>query len=135
LLELGRNNGNGAFPDQHYAFRAVLFDGTSPNYVYFDVDAVEGWHTYTAVLDGVNLTVDFDLLSDGSVDDSVSVPLVPTALGFDNIRFGGISGVSSGGGGADFDNIFLAQGSEFIPEPASLSLLGAAGLGLIRRRK
>ncbi len=132
LFEMGMYNA-----PSHYAVRAVL---PGPSWVAFDniVDdngdpisnaPVVGWHTYQVVLDGATATFTLDLNGDGYInatavlaaDFNVSYPI-------DTVRLG--LGLSSAGGGANFDNVKL----EVIPEPASLALLGLGGLAMLRRR-
>jgi hypothetical protein len=143
LVEMGMYNAG-----VHYVFRVVLFASTDPissggqaSYGKFDLglDAAgadrnrptAGWHRYQAIIGDTQITFNMDLFADGTIDASHTINATPTALGWNNIRFGGISGLSSPGGSAMFDNISLV----LVPEPGSLSLLAMGGLALVRRRR
>lgn len=132
LIEMGMYNG-----PAHYAVRAVL---PGPSWVAFSsvtddggspiLNApVVGWHTFRAVLDGTNVTFTLDLGGTGIIN-ATEVLAAPfnAAFPIDTVRMG--VGLSSGGGGAWFDNYSL----EVVPEPSSLVLLSMAGVGLIARR-
>jgi len=133
LIELGMYNG-----PTHFAFRLVLFASGNPNWVAFDTlgqsgianAPVQGWHRYTATIGDTQTVFSLDLNADGSIEATHVVPAVPGAIGINELRFGGPSGVSSPGGSANFDNILLQS----IPEPGSLSLLSLGAIGLLRRR-
>lgn len=144
LVELGMYNAG-----VHYVFRAVLFASTDPissggqaSYGKFNLGVdgagadlnrpTQGWHRFAALIGDTQITFTLDLFADGTIDATETINATPTAIGWDNIRFGGISGLSSPGGGANFDNIRL----EIIPEPASAMLLAVgSGLTLMRRRR
>lgn len=139
LLELGMYNS-----PTYYAFRVILFGSGDPSWVAFDnmVDdageamdnaPVEGWHTFTADITETSISVALDLNSDGNINATAVVPIAPVDLGFDIVRLGGPSDLSSLGGGASFDNISLT--SLPVPEPgtAALALAGLSALGLRRR--
>ena len=69
---------------------------------------VLGWHTFQVVLDGSTATFTLDLHGDGNINATEVVPVVfDTNHPLDTIRMG--TGLSSAGGGANFDN-FLLQG-------------------------
>ena len=141
LIEMGHYNG---IASAFYAFRVILFDGSgaNPNWVAFEniVDdsgasianaPVEGWHTYTVTIGADSVDFTLDLNSDGNINATASVAAVAGAGGFNSIRLGGPSNLSSPGGGGNFDNIVL----ETVPEPGSLALLGLGGLAMLRRRR
>jgi hypothetical protein len=157
LIEIGHYNSE----PSGLAGRAVLFaTGPSPNYFFYDLplsldsptdsdsvtttaDLGEAWHHHRVTIGPTGILYEIDLFRDG-VDARTGLPgfdaseffdLAPTANGFNSLRFGGPSGVSSSGngfyGGAIFDNIRLA----WVPEPSAavmgLVLLGAV---IVRRR-
>lgn len=139
IIELGMYNS-----PSHYAYRAVLFDGTSPSWVAFtdlvdDAGApisnspVEGWHTFQMQLTDTEAIFTLDLNGDGNINATSVEPLTTNVAGFDIIRLGGPSDLSSAGGGANFDNISL----EFVPIPAPSSavLIGIGGLAAFGRRR
>lgn len=138
ILEMGMYNN-----PSHYAIRSVLFASAAPGpggYAAFPDappfeqanGAVEGWHTFQAIITDSDVTFTLDLQGDGSIESTLSFPLTAAgAGGFTAIRLGGPSDVSSGGGGVFFDNISLT----LVPEPTSavIALLGVAGLAARRR--
>lgn len=79
----------------------------------------EDWHTHRVIISPTEITFEIDLFRDGlnadtglpGVDASMSFAVEPTANGFNEIRLGSPSGVTSGGngfyGGVIFDNISL----------------------------
>jgi hypothetical protein len=141
LFEIGRYNDFTPYTGTHtYGIRGVTLGNgiTSPGYVPFrtgalaSIPATVGWHTYQAtfsIVDG--LTVTLDLNSNGSIDSTIQFTGNGTSAfnSFNQLRFGGLSGVSSGGGGANFDDISLAM-VDIVPEPASLLMIGLLGLSL-----
>ena len=129
----------------HFASRVVLFQSgnpAAPGWVAFANNAappvvfsapVVGWHTFSVEIS--NNTVDFslDIGSDGTIDSTQSYGAVAFGAGFNQLRIGGPSGVSSAGP-AKFDNLRLETIA--VPEPTSAgvcALLG--GLFMIRRRR
>lgn len=131
LIEMGMYNG-----PSHYAVRAVL---PGPSWVAFTdmVDdlgdplanaPITGWHRFQVTLDGTNATFTVDLNIDGNINGTAVLPAAWNAAGIDTVRLG--TGLSSAGGGVNFDNVKL----EVVPEPASLALLGLGGLAMLRRR-
>ncbi|HEX6961087.1 MAG TPA: PEP-CTERM sorting domain-containing protein, partial [Lacipirellula sp.] len=90
-------------------------------------DIGAGWHTYTALITPTNVTLTMDLFRDGfrntmrdeegniitgsgeaGVDAEVTWEISTTAAGFNSLRMGGPSGLSSAGSGAmGFDNVLL----------------------------
>jgi len=133
IIELGMWN---AVDDVHFAYRAILFDSVNgtpnPNWAGWDLgtEAVDvdgsgvieedeentpinryrgaGWHQYSVTIKPESLLFEFDLDRDGSIDGSFEHFDIPhTAAGFNQLRFGGPSNVTSGGGSVHFDNIVL----------------------------
>ena len=155
LLELGIWNG---LLDARLAYRAVLFDslnstpnpnwdgwnlgteiadyGNPPVPTELPVNRFVGaaWHRLMVTIKPESLVFELDMFRDGTIDgvDEHFDIAHATVPGFDQIRFGGPSAVTSAGGGAHFDNIVL----EIIPapEPATLGLFTLGGLTLLRRR-
>lgn len=137
IIEMGMYNS-----PSHYAYRVILFGSGDPSWVAFDnlVDdagdpiqntPVEGWHTYTAEITESMITFSLDLNGDGNINATADVPISPVDLGFDIVRLGGPSDLSSTAGGAKFDNVSVT----FIPEPTTAALLSlAAALMPLRRR-
>jgi hypothetical protein len=92
------------------------------------------WIRMQATFTTLSATVTWDLGANGSIDGSETWTGVAATGAFSDLRFGGPSGVSSGGGAFAVDNIRL----EVIPEPSTLALSLLGGLGLmffIRRRR
>jgi hypothetical protein len=90
-------------------------------------DIGPGWHRYTATITPDSVTYTIDLFRDGvrnnmrdndgvvegvgtpGVDATMTFPMTLTDAGFDSLRIGGPSGLSSAGAGATgFDNIMLS---------------------------
>lgn len=142
IIEMGHYNS-----PSHYAIRTVLFGaGSGASYVAFDnivddsgapVDAetpVAGWHRYIAEITEAAITFSLDLNSDGNVNSTIVVNATQNGSNaFDIIRLGGPSDLGSSFGGVKFDNVSLAL--TVVPEPASLVLLGAGSLAMLRRRR
>jgi hypothetical protein len=136
LIEMGMFNA-----PAHYAVRVALFTGTSPNWVAFPNPAggvfgtaIQGWHTFDALITATGATFTLDLQSDGIIDSTYTATgFSPTAAGFDSLRFGGPSNLASAGGGASFDNLLLETVP--VPEPTTLGVLALGGLLLGRRRR
>jgi len=140
LVEMGLYNS-----PSHYAYRVVLFDSAAPGaggWVAFDnlVDdsgapidnaPVEGWHTFTAEVSASEILFSLDLNGDGNVNATAVEPITLNAAGgFDIVRLGGPSDLSSGGGGVNFDNVSLT----LVPEPTS-ALLAAGALAALAIRR
>lgn len=141
LLELGF--WNALDPPVGYGFRVILWpSGDNPNWTGFEfdpalnvdevnplvtpVDIGEAWHRYKATITPDNVTIEMDLYRDGlnnatgsaGVDAIVVVDAQVSENGFNSLRFGGPSGVSSPGSGTGldgaahnnvvFDNIMLS---------------------------
>ncbi len=119
----------------HYAYRAILFDdpGAEPNWDAWDLGTEQvdgqtlpvnrfrgaGWIRYTVTIAPTMLVFDIDLGRDGKIDGSITYTsgVTTTANGYDQIRFGGPSGVTSAGGGVTYDNILLEYISAANPPP------------------
>lgn len=129
IIELGFWNNE---PDD-FATRTILFPTVpgepNPNWQGFDLplefdrpdddDAVttladigEAWHTYRATISQDSILYELDLFRDGTFDSSVSFDVTTGSNGFDSLRIGAPSNVSSAGngfyGGVIFDNIKLS---------------------------
>jgi hypothetical protein len=139
LVEMGFYNS-----PSHYSVRTVLFDPPSSggNWVAFtnlvdDAGAaitnvpVAGWHTFSALITDTQITFTLDLNSDGNINAQFVQAATANPAGFDIVRLGGPSGLSSAGGGANFDNIQLTV----IPEPSSFAMLALGVLPLLTRRR
>lgn len=136
LIEVGQWNADSI----GYAHRAILFPSTpenpNPNWAFFELpieldrpddlddivtvgDIGEDWATYRVTITPDSLTYEIDLgrngINDGTlapgVDASITYDIPTGENGYDSLRFGGPSGVSSPGnnfyGGSIFDNIKL----------------------------
>lgn len=77
-------------------------------------------------------TVRWDLGADGSYEGSQTWTGTVNVLPFSDLRFGGPSGVSSGGGAFAVDNIKLET---VVPEPTMAALLGIGAAALIGFRR
>ena len=124
IIELGMYN---AVADVHFVYRAVLFNnlnGTpNPSWAGWDLGTEPvgedpavpvnrfrggGWPQYIVTVKPEEIVFEFDMDRDGTIDGTDVIPdIVQTAAGFDQLRFGGPSGISSAGGGVTFDNILL----------------------------
>lgn len=137
LIEMGMYNS-----PSHYAVRTILFDAPNggDNWVAFSnmVDdggnaisnaPVVGWHTFAVSITDTTATFTLDLNGDGNINATSVASITQNANGFDIVRLGGPSDLSSAAGGANFDNVSL----ELIPEPSSLALIALAGLAIRRR--
>ncbi|GAB4108399.1 MAG: hypothetical protein Kow00105_15320 [Phycisphaeraceae bacterium] len=131
IVELGIWNSPG-----HFAYRGILFDsinGTpNPNWQAWDMGTeafdIDGsgviepdeenipvnrfrggaWYTLQATIKPESVLYEFDLDYDGTFDFAVEHFDMPhTADGFNQLRFGSPSGITSAGGGLTFDNILL----------------------------
>ncbi len=117
------------------------------------------WHRWEATIGPTSITATLDLNRDGlnnatgepGVDatlsfDEISNPGLCSNFGFNNLRLGGPSGLYTTNN-AFFDNVYLEGpqnpfgveagfASASVPEPATMTLLGLAGIGLfvLRRR-
>ncbi|MEQ9453059.1 MAG: PEP-CTERM sorting domain-containing protein [Phycisphaeraceae bacterium] len=140
IIEMGMYNS-----PSHYAIRTVLFGaGSDGSWVAFDnmvddagdplVNApVQGWHTFRAEITDSQVVFTLDLNGDGNINGTHVASIVQNAaFGFDIVRLGGPSDLSSStNGGVSFDNVLV----EVVPEPgtAALALAGLSALGLRRR--
>jgi hypothetical protein len=89
-----------------------------------------GWHHFRATMTPTSILFELDFSGDGTVDATRLLTTNDTsAIGWNVLRFGGPSDLSSTPGGAGYDNYSISQ----IPEPSALALLALGGL-LARRR-
>ncbi len=73
-----------------------------------NVFSVAQWYTYRATIKPESIVYEIDVDQDGLFDFSAEHIDIPhTASGFNELRFGSPSGVSSSGGGVTFDNVVL----------------------------
>ena len=106
------------------------------------VDIGAGWHTYSATFTPDTITLEMDLYRDGldngatltsgsdvpGVDASVTYDITTGAQGFDSLRIGGPSGISSPNGVA-FDNVSLSLIDVATSTPGDYDNSGAVGQG------
>lgn len=138
LVEIGHWNADPV----EFAGRAILFaepvlTDDQPNWQFYELplsldrdddadeittlgDIGEAWHTHRATITPTTITYEIDLLRDGldartgeaGFDAEFTVDVVATADGYNNLRIGSPSGVSTTGsgvyGGVLFDNISLS---------------------------
>lgn len=137
LVEIGHWNSSPV----EYAARTILFaeptpTSAQPDWQFYELpveldraddadeittlgDVGEAWHTHRATITPTSVTYEIDLFRDGidartgeaGFDAELTFEVVPTTDGFDSLRIGGPSGVTSLGngtyGGVFFDNISL----------------------------
>ena len=128
LVELGFWNDN----PEDFATRTILFPTVpgepNPNWQGFDLplefdrpddedtvttlaDIGEAWHTYRATISEDSILYELDLFRDGTFDTSFTADVTTGPNGYNSLRIGSPSGVSSAGnglyGGVIFDNIKL----------------------------
>ena len=137
LVEIGHWNESSV----ELAGRAILFASPTPvsaqpNWQFYELpveldrpddadevttlaDLGEAWHTHRVTITPTTVTYEIDLFRDGldaatgeaGFDAEMTFDVEPTASGFDSLRIGAPSGVSSPGnnfyGGVIFDNILL----------------------------
>ncbi|RMF80679.1 MAG: PEP-CTERM sorting domain-containing protein [Planctomycetota bacterium] len=138
ILEMGHHNGQpwpegGGVTVGGYAVRTVFIGGNPGNWVAFDTNppVVAGWHHFSATIGATSILFELDLFNDGIVDGQRLVTTNDTSgIGYNILRLGGPSDLSSAGGGGGFDNVSIQQ----IPEPSALALLALGGLAALRRR-
>ena len=130
IIELG--HWNTSPDDVELANRSVLFPTTvenpNPDWQFFDLplefdrvddgdsitnlaDLGEAWHTYRATISEDSILFELDLFRDGTFDSSFTAEVTTGSSGYDSLRIGSPSNVSSLGngtyGGVIFDNIRL----------------------------
>lgn len=134
LFEMGYYNGT----VEHYHVRVLGMYG-SENWVPLSPGLLAsagnnaGWNRFQATFTDTELTVTLDLGADGSIDGTFISAGAPSANPFVDLRFGGPSNLSSGGGGANFDNIVLQTVA--VPEPSCLAGLALGCVAFARRRR
>jgi PEP-CTERM motif len=156
ILELGMYNDT--VPNAHHAYRAVIFNGAGgptgnaqswggwdlgtttvdrgdpPVPTEIQVNTFEGtggavWNRYSVIISPDTVTFEFDMGADGTVDGSDTfTDVITTANGFDRLRFGGPSDISSLGGGVHFDNIVLERIAPIVSLQGDLNGDGFVGI-------
>jgi len=130
LFEMGHYNST----VNNYHTRLLNGWGGTGAWVAFDASlgSAERWNRYEATFSLTSAVITLDLGADGSVDFTTTYTGAAATNPFIDLRFGGPSNVTSGGGSINVDNIVLE--TVLVPEPTSLALVGLAGLFLRRRR-
>jgi hypothetical protein len=124
-----------AQPNWQYWELPAPLDGPDTDTIVKFNDIGPGWHTYSALITPTEITVSIDLFRDGVqnntrdengpvvgvgtpglADASLTLPVATNAVGFNALRIGGPSGVSSAGAGLNaFDNILLQMVPANVP--------------------
>lgn len=99
---------------------------------YTALGATPQWIHLETTFTSKSATVKWDLGADGSYDGTQTWTGTVDVLPFSDLRFGGPSGVSSGGGAFSVDNIKLET---VVPEPTIATLLGLGVTALIGFRR
>ena len=123
-------------PDwQYFQLPAELDRDTDTDELVTIGDVGAGWHTYTALITPTTITLTIDLFRDGlrntsitpdevtgirpgapGVDAEATWEISATAAGFNSLRLGGPSGLSSAGTGLmGFDNVLLQTQAGSVP--------------------
>ena len=137
IIEMGFYNA-----PTYYDARVVLFASGNPNWVTFPnlasppnllTTPVQGWHTFAVEISDTTVDFTLDLGSDGTIDGAMSIAAAAGAGGFNQLRLGGPSGITSTGG-TMYDNLRLETIA--VPEPASAGFCALLGtLCMFRRRR
>ncbi len=153
-------------PEDYAAWKQHFGEvGQPPNGIINTFDVGPGWIRYEATITPDSVTVAIDLYRDGlrntsripdpetgirpgtpGFDAMVTWPLVSNVAGYDSLRIGGPSNLTSAGGGLVYDNLYLAlvdvplgsgAAAANVPEPATIvvALLAAALVVGIRPRR
>ena len=114
LLEMGRYNSvrdveTGTYVSG-YGIRTVFIDGDPADWVTFEGNpgVVAGWSHLRATIGATSILFELDLGADGVYDAQRFVATEDTSsIGYNVLRLGGPSDLSSLGGGLAFDNISI----------------------------
>ncbi len=133
ILEMGYYNATAE--GSGWAYRTVFLPG-STNWHSFPVQTLADantWLHFTATIGETSILFE---ASGNKGSTSATVPANSAGITYDILRFGGPSDLSSGGGGANFDNVSVSTVS--VPEPTTIALTAYGLLGLtlvVGRRK
>lgn len=140
ILEMGVHNNNDNPEDPAlnvagYAVRTVSIGGPSADGGWFcfpgNPSIRAGVHHFKATILPTSIVFELDLGSDGTIDGTRSITTNDmSAIGWNVLRIGGPSDLTSTAGGGVFDNVGIRQ----IPEPGALVLLGLGAIAAFRRR-
>ncbi len=104
-------------PDwQYFQLDPALDRDTDLDDLVTPADIGPGWHRFSATITPSSITFELDLFRNGTnevtlaagPDASQTWQITSSANGYDSLRIGGASGLSSAGGGVAFDNVVLS---------------------------